>query len=187
MKLKIGILRVNLVQKMKLIIINTIDMVVPGKGSRLLMITKVFHLFILSVVLSFLGCSKNKDYTQIDDEIIQQYISDNNLNATSTSSGLYYVIETTGNGVFPNIYSTVTVAYTGILADGTVFDQSSSAGISFPLTNVIQGWQEGIPLYSEGGTGKLLIPSALGYGNRSVGNIPENSVLIFDVELIGVN
>ena len=187
MKLKIGILHVNLVQKMKLIIINTIDMVVPGKGSRLFMITKVFHLFILSVVLSFLGCSKNKDYTQIDDEIIQQYISDNNLNATSTSSGLYYVIETTGNGVFPNIYSTVTVAYTGILADGTVFDQSSSAGISFPLTNVIQGWQEGIPLFSEGGTGKLLIPSALGYGNRSVGNIPENSVLIFDVELIGVN
>ena len=187
MKLKIGILRVNLVQKMKLIIINTIDMVVPGKGSRLFMITKVFHLFILSVVLCFLGCSKNKDYTQIDDEIIQQYISDNNLNATSTSSGLYYVIETTGNGVFPNIYSTVTVAYTGILVDGTVFDQSSSAGISFPLTNVIQGWQEGIPLFSEGGTGKLLIPSALGYGNRSVGNIPENSVLIFDVELIDVN
>ena len=41
-----------------------------------------------------------------------------------------------------------------------LFDQSTSAGISFPLTNVIQGWQEGIPLFSEGGTGKLLIPSA---------------------------
>ena len=52
---------------------------------------------------------------------------------------------------------------------------------------MIQGWQEGIPLFSEGGIGKLLIPSALGYGNRSVGNIPENSVLIFDVELMDVN
>ena len=187
MKLKIGILRVNLVQKMKLKIINTTDMEEPGKGSRLNMFPKAFHLIILCVVLSFLGCNKNKDYTQIDDEIIQQYISDNNLNATSTSSGLYYVIETTGNGVFPNIYSTVTVAYTGMLTDGTVFDQSSSAGISFPLTNVIQGWQEGIPMFSEGGTGKLLIPSALGYGNRAVGNIPENSVLIFDVELIDVD
>ena len=187
MKLKIGILRVNLVQKMKLIIINTTDMVAPGKGSRLNMFPKAFHFIILCVVLSFFGCNKNKDYTQIDDEIIQQYISDNNLNATSTSSGLYYVIETTGNGVFPNIYSTVTVAYTGMLTDGTVFDQSSSAGISFPLTNVIQGWQEGIPMFSEGGSGKLLIPSALGYGNRAVGNIPENSVLIFDVELIDVD
>ena len=187
MKLKIGILHVNRVQKMKLKIINTTDMVVPGKGSKFFIMLKVFHLVLLCVVLSFLGCNKNKDYTQIDDEIILQYISDNNLNATSTSSGLYYVIETTGNGVFPNIYSTVTVAYTGMLTNGTVFDQSNSVGISFPLTNVIQGWQEGIPLFSEGGIGKLLIPSALGYGNRTVGNIPENSVLIFDVELIDVN
>ena len=144
MKLKIGILHVNPVQKMKLKTINIIDMVAPGKDTRFFITQKVFHLVFLCSVLCFLGCNKNKDYTQIDDEIIQQYISDNNLNATSTSSGLYYVIETTGNGVFPNIYSTVTVAYTGMLIDGTVFDQSSSAGISFPLTNVIQGWQEGI-------------------------------------------
>ena len=137
MKLKIGILRVNLVQKMKLKTINIIDMVAPGKDTRFFIAQKVFHLVFLCSVLCFLGCNKNKDYTQIDDEIIQQYISDNNLNATSTSSGLYYAIETTGNGVFPNIYSTVTVAYTGMLTDGTVFDQSSSAGISFPLTNVI--------------------------------------------------
>lgn len=187
MKLIIGILHVNHVQKMKLKIINTTDMVAPGKGSRFFITPKVFHLVFLPLLLCLLGCNKNKDYTQIDDEIIQQYISENNLNATSTSSGLYYIIETTGNGIFPNIYSTVTVAYTGMLTDGTVFDQSTSAGISFPLTNVIQGWQEGIPLFSEGGTGKLLIPSALGYGNRSVGNIPENSVLIFDIELIDIN
>ena len=105
MKLKIGILRVNFVLKMKLKIINTTDMVVPGKGSKFFIMLKVFHLVLFCVVLSFLGCNKNKDYTQIDDEIILQYISDNNLNATSTSSGLYYVIETTGNGFFPNIYS----------------------------------------------------------------------------------
>ena len=122
MKLKIGILHVNHVQKMKLKIINTTDMVVPGKGSKFFIMSKVFHHIFLCLVLSLLGCNKNKDYTQIDDEIIQQYISENNLNATSTSSGLYYIIETTGNGIFPNIYSTVTVAYTGMLTDGTVFD-----------------------------------------------------------------
>jgi len=55
------------------------------------------------------------------------------------------------------------------------------------LTNVIQGWQEGIPLFSEGGSGILLIPSALGYGNQSIGNIPANSVLIFEVTLINVD
>ena len=54
---------------------------------------------------------------------------------------------------------------------------------TFPLSNVIQGWQEGIPLFSEGGSGVLLIPSALGYGGQAVGSIPANSVLIFEVSL----
>ena len=141
----------------------------------------------LTLVMLILSCSKNKDYTQIDEGIIQEYIADNNLDALATGSGLYYVIETTGNGIFPNLSSLVTVAYTGELSDGSVFDQSNSAGISFPLTNVIQGWQEGIPLFSEGGTGKLLIPSALGYGNNAIGSIPANSVLIFDIELLDVD
>jgi len=141
----------------------------------------------LTLIMLILSCSKNKDYTQIDEEIIQEYIADNNLDAVATGSGLYYVIETTGNGVFPDLSSVVTVAYTGKLTEGSIFDQSSSAGISFPLTNVIQGWQEGIPLFSEGGTGKLLIPSALGYGNNAIGSIPANSVLIFDIELLDVD
>jgi FKBP-type peptidyl-prolyl cis-trans isomerase FkpA len=127
------------------------------------------------------------DYTQLDEDIILQYISDNNLNAEPTGSGLYYVINSTGNGEFPNINSLVTVAYKGTLTDGITFDQSSSNGITFPLSNVIQGWQEGIPLFSEGGSGILLIPSALGYGSQSVGNIPENSVLIFEVTLLNVD
>lgn len=127
------------------------------------------------------------DYTQLDEDIILQYISDNNLNAEPTGSGLYYVINSTGNGEFPNINSLVTVAFKGTLTDGTTFDQSSSNGITFPLSNVIQGWQEGIPLFSEGGSGILLIPSALGYGSQSVGNIPENSVLIFEVTLLNVD
>jgi FKBP-type peptidyl-prolyl cis-trans isomerase FkpA len=127
----------------------------------------------------FNTCNKNVDYTQLDEDIILQYISDNNLNAEPTGS--------TGNGEFPNINSLVTVAYKGTLTDGTTFDQSSSNGITFPLSNVIQGWQEGIPLFSEGGSGILLIPSALGYGSQSVGNIPENSVLIFEVTLLNVD
>ena len=145
------------------------------------------NILILTLAILILSCSKNKDYTQIDEDLIQEYIADNNLDAVATGSGLYYVIETSGNGVFPDLSSVVTVAYTGKLTDGSIFDQSNSAGISFPLTNVIQGWQEGIPLFSEGGTGKLLIPSALGYGNNAIGSIPANSVLIFDIELLDVD
>ena len=148
---------------------------------RLLFLSLFFSLLI------FNNCNKNVDYDQLDEEIILQYISDNNLSAKSTGSGLYYVVNDTGNGDIPNINSIVTVAYKGTLTDGTIFDQSGSGGATFPLSNVIQGWQEGIPLFSEGGSGILIIPSALGYGVQAVGIIPANSVLIFEVTLLNVN
>lgn len=141
----------------------------------------VFALF--SSIFIINGCTNDR----VDEDIILQYISDNNLNAEPTGSGLYYVINTNGNGNVPDINSIVTVAYKGTLTDGTIFDQSDANGLTFPLTNVIQGWQEGIPLFSEGGSGILLIPSALGYGNQAIGNIPRNSVLIFEVTLVNVN
>ena len=146
---------------------------------------KLFFLIFLPILFITNSCTKN--YTQIDEEIILQYISDNNLNAEPTGSGLYYVVNTNGNGNFPNINSTVRVDYKGTLTDGTIFDQSGSGGATFPLSNVIQGWQEGIPLFSEGGSGILIIPSALGYGVQAVGIIPANSVLIFEVTLLNVN
>ena len=148
---------------------------------KILLLSLLFSLF-------FLANSCNKvDYVQVDEDIIQQYISDNNLTAEPTGSGLYYVIDVPGTGENPTLSSNVTVAYTGSLTDGSIFDQSNSNGITFPLSGVIQGWREGIPLFKEGGSGILLIPSALGYGSQSVGSIPANSVLIFDVNLIDVD
>jgi FKBP-type peptidyl-prolyl cis-trans isomerase FkpA len=67
-----------------------------------------------------------------------------------------------------------------------VFDESGSDGIVFPLNGVIEGWTEGIPYFKEGGSGKLLVPSALAYGRQGSGSIAPNTVLIFDVELIDV-
>lgn len=143
---------------------------------------------LFSLTLLFYSCAKKKIEKQAkeDEEIITLYIQDNNLNAVPTGSGLYYVIETVGAGAGCNSNSDVTVAYTGYLTDGTVFDQSDAQGVTFNLQQVIKGWTEGIPYFKEGGTGKLLIPSALGYGDQAVGSIPANSVLIFDVNLIDV-
>jgi len=148
---------------------------------------RLFFLSLFSSLFIFNTCNKNVDYNQLDEEIILQYISDNNLNAEPTGSGLYYVVNNTGNWDVAHINSIVTVAYNGTLTDGTVFDQSGTSGATFPLNNVIQGWQEGIPLFSEVRSGILLIPSALGYGNQAVGSIPANSVLIFEVTLLNVN
>ena len=114
---------------------------------------RLFFLTLLSSIFIVSSCT----YGELDDDIILQYIADNNLNAEPTGSGLYFIINSYGNGKVPNSNSIVTVAYKGTLTDGTIFDQSGVDGITFPLTNVIQGWQEGIPLFSEGGSGILLL------------------------------
>ena len=143
---------------------------------------------VLLIVFSLSSCAKKKAEKQAieDEEIIQQYISDNNLNATATGSGLYYIIDSQGTGDDCTSASTVTVAYTGSFTNGTEFEQSSAQGVEFPLDGVIKGWTEGIPYFKEGGVGTLILPSALAYGRNGSGSIPPNTVLIFDVELIDV-
>jgi FKBP-type peptidyl-prolyl cis-trans isomerase len=145
------------------------------------------------VSLLFVSClsdnetSKPVDYTVQNEKEIVDYIAKNNLTATKTDSGLYYVINEAGTGAQPTSSSNVTVAYKGYFTNGNVFDQSNASGISFGLNQVIKGWTEGIPYFKEGGNGVLLIPSHLGYGSNGSGPIPGGSVLIFDVKLIKVN
>lgn len=141
---------------------------------------------LISVFLGSCGEKKAKEQATIDDEILKQYIIEKDLNAVQTGTGLYYVIETVGTGSGCNSNSDVKVSYKGYFTDGEVFDESDAAGISFNLNGVIKGWTEGIPYFKEGGNGKLLIPSALGYGKSGTSGIPKNSVLIFDVKLIEV-
>jgi len=96
-----------------------------------------------------------------------------------------------GDGAEVKKGGTVTAHYTGALAkDGTIF-QSSHDGpnqpFTAPLTGVIQGWQEGIPGMKAGGKRRLIIPAKLAYGEQSPSpNIPPNSALVFDIELISV-
>lgn len=147
-----------------------------------------FILPIFLITLFFSSCTKKKAEKQakVDDDIIKNYILENNLNAIPTGSGLYYVMEAQGSGSSCDSNSDVKVSYKGYFTNGEVFDKSSSDGTSFNLQNVIQGWTEGIPYFKEQGYGKLLIPSALAYGKSGSGSIPKNSVLIFDVKLIEV-
>jgi len=97
---------------------------------------------------------------------------------------------TEGDGEEVKSGATVTINYTGALAsDGTIFDSSVGRGepATFPLDNLIVGWQEGIPGMKVGETRRLFIPADKGYGEAGSGaNIPPNSDLIFDIELLGV-
>jgi FKBP-type peptidyl-prolyl cis-trans isomerase FklB len=107
----------------------------------------------------------------------------------TTADGLEYKVIKEGAGASPKATDTVTVNYEGKLIDGTVFDSSYKRGqpATFPLNAVIKGWTEGLQLMKVGEKSQLFIPSDLGYGERSPGaDIPPNSVLIFDVELIAI-
>ena len=147
---------------------------------------KYSALLLLLTVFFFASC---KDQTEQDEELILQYIADNNLDAIAGSEGLYYVIDSVGAGAQPVLADEVKVDYEGFLLDGTKFDSSIDRGeaATFPLQGVIRGWQIGIPYFREGGGGKLLIPSELGYGKNGTGSIPKNAVLVFNVDLIEVN
>jgi FKBP-type peptidyl-prolyl cis-trans isomerase FkpA len=147
-----------------------------------------YALFAL-VLMFFISCSGDKeiDYVAKNEKEITEYIAKNNLNAQKSDSGLYYVINEAGTGTQPTASSNVTVAYKGYYTNGSVFDESSSAGISFGLNQVIKGWTEGIPYFKVGGSGILLVPAHLGYGSSDRNGIPGGSVLIFDVKLIKIN
>lgn len=109
----------------------------------------------------------------------------------TTQSGLRYAILEEGDGASPSASDEVTVLYTGMLPDGTVFDSTDKHGgepISFPLANVISGWTEGLQLMKTGGEAVFYIPAELAYGPQGIpGVIPGNSPLIFTVKLIGIN
>ena len=132
----------------------------------------------------------NETKSNVSSEGSEAYLKQNasKKGIKTTSSGLQYKILKLGKGKYPTDESTVTVHYTGTLIDGTVFDSSVERGepISFPLSDVIPGWTEGVQLINEGGKIELTIPYELGYGEKGSGPIPPKSVLIFEVELIDI-
>jgi len=109
--------------------------------------------------------------------------------AQQTGSGLVYIESTAGSGASPAATDSVTVHYTGTLRDGTVFDSSRSRGepATFPLNRVIPCWTEGLQKMKVGGKATLVCPSDIAYGDRgSPPSIPPGAVLVFDVELLGI-
>ncbi len=110
---------------------------------------------------------------------------------TTRESGLQYEVIQAGEGTAkPSETDVVQVHYTGQLTDGTVFDSSVQRGqpATFPVNRVIAGWTEALQLMTVGSKWRIVIPSDLAYGERgSPPRIGPNAVLVFEVELLGIN
>lgn len=130
-----------------------------------------------------------------DDKTLQEYFAKNNIKANKTASGLYYTIQSEGNGTQIKAGDTAFVNYTGKTMDGKVFDSNTDPAIAHgrpmkPLEipvgahAMIPGMDEGIALLKKGSKATLYLPSGLAYGPTSPGpGINPNSILIFDVEV----
>jgi FKBP-type peptidyl-prolyl cis-trans isomerase FkpA len=156
---------------------------------------KHFLLFGLLITL-FAACKKESfnatKQATIDDDKIKAYIAANHIDVTKDpATGIYYKITTPSTGPHPNINDTVKVTYSGTLLNGTVFQTKSTSTAA--VLDFVKGWQIALPLM--GATGgdpitrmRLIIPSALGYGDVEQDGdvtIPANSPLDFTIDLQG--
>jgi len=108
---------------------------------------------------------------------------------TTLPNGLQYEVLRKGDGAQPTKQDTVTVHYVGTLIDGREFDSSKRRGepATFPVTDVIPGWQEVLPLMHTGSRWLVTIPPDLAYGVNGAGSaIGPNETLVFEIELLDI-
>jgi FKBP-type peptidyl-prolyl cis-trans isomerase FkpA len=154
-------------------------------------------LLLLCALLFATGGYAQDDQKKKDDEILKEYFKKNHIKAQKTPSGLYYTINKKGTGDNAKVGQNVTMNYLGKFMDGKQFDANMDANYQpvagrQPFTfnlgrhQVISGWDEGVQLLNKGSRATLYLPSGLAYGPNGRGGIPPNSILIFDVEVMGI-
>jgi peptidylprolyl isomerase len=151
----------------------------------------MFKALIISLSLLFMASTVSAEPEKLDAAALAQRLAPpDNLrlppaNAIRTASGLRYVILKRGTGAsHPLPSSTVVIDYTGWDFQGHMFDSSLPRGqpSRFPLTGLIKGWQEGVPLMSPGDTFRFWIPGNLAYDANAGGDTPKGK-LVFDITL----
>ncbi|MBK6481776.1 MAG: FKBP-type peptidyl-prolyl cis-trans isomerase [Chitinophagaceae bacterium] len=144
------------------------------------------------IVMVSISCNKNDgncpDVTDTapasEVATLKAYLDAANITATEDPRGFFYTIISAGSGDQPSACDGVTVDYTGELTNGVEFDNGTD--VSFNLSQLITGWQAGIPLIAPGGQIILYLPPSLAYGSSGSGTIPPNANLIFTIKLIDV-
>lgn len=118
-----------------------------------------------------------------DTTAIGEYLRKENIPALKDVSGVRFIIDSLGSGFPPKISSSIKFKYVGKLFTGQIFEQNT---VTASLQDMIAGMKIGLALMPEGTKGRVFIPSGYAYGQDAVNAIPENSNLIFEVQLLDV-
>lgn len=146
---------------------------------------KNIFLILLSIVF-FTSCGKysEKEIKAFDAEIAS-YVKKNKLDMEQSESGLYYKVHEEGEGAPIRQTAILSAIYTGRLLNGEVFDEQKTP-MELTLSNLIHGWREVVYYLRPGGKATIIVPPQLGYGKQKLPKVPENSILIFDIEIVDV-
>ncbi|MDR2979993.1 MAG: FKBP-type peptidyl-prolyl cis-trans isomerase [Bacteroidales bacterium] len=121
--------------------------------------------------------------------LIEQFLTENNWDKEPTPQGIYFREVEKGKGEAAQMYDMVTINYTGMLLDGTVFDSSENRGpftIQLGVSQVIPGWNIAVSMMKKGEIAEVIIPSRLAYYDRGNYVIPPFSPLHFKIEIINI-
>ncbi|EKF74757.1 peptidyl-prolyl isomerase [Alcanivorax hongdengensis A-11-3] len=137
--------------------------------------------------------AKMKEEAKANETASEKFLAENAKKdgVKTTDSGLQYQVLEEGKegGVHPTLDDTVVVDYEGTLPDGKVFDSSIERGTpaSFSLQHIIPGWQEALPMMTEGAKWRVVLPPKLAYGEQGAGgDIGPNQALVFQIQLLDV-
>lgn len=141
----------------------------------------------VSLAFYFTSCSGYSDEElALFDQEIQQYLTEKGISAEKTDSGLYIRMIEEGDGPEIPYDAIITVNYKGYLTNGRPFDSQLGEPVDLHVKQLVLGWREAMLYMNVGSKAQLFIPPNLGYQQQERGEIPANSVLIFDLQIHGV-
>jgi FKBP-type peptidyl-prolyl cis-trans isomerase FkpA len=143
-------------------------------------------LFIASLLFVLASCKTYSDQELKGfDKEIQAFMKKNKLDLDASPSGLYFKITKEGEGRMIQYTDSVSISYKGKLLNGRIFDYTK-VPLTFAVKGLIAGWKEALLSCKKGSEVIMIIPPQLGYGNHKLDDIPQNSILFFEMKVWNV-
>ena len=147
--------------------------------------------YFLLALFFLIACNKEQEQLQQDVDLIKEYIQSNNLQTMMQdpdASFFYGMLHESSDTISPVRYAglQVEVDYKSYLLDGTLLFDSNGQSTIVELDEAIVGWQLAMPLMDLNDKMLLILPSRLAYGVEGNNQIPPNSILVFEIELLDI-